>query len=328
MRCRPSMPRRAIRGTALRQGDSPLSRAAGIAQQGSGQTRERPSNGPSSSSIIRRPGGWCSTRIDDIVAYWHVAPLKADDYGRLIAGRFKAGMVTYDRLTLFENKGGHYNLFFVITVVNNAHRNAALYRQLFFSFFDVLEKLAAAEPPVFITEVAADVWTPEGIKLAEGFGMKRVGRRTDDAKISPSIRWRSPMSSATSSPRSASRICANAMRRPASCSIGRPGAISGRAQRSSRTTCAHLSRRHRQRINRAKNRLQNPRQPASGRMSMPLRAGMSVFSRRTIPGAIPGRRCPPRALFPLSLPRSIIRRGRCASSKVLAAAARRTWCRA
>jgi hypothetical protein len=120
---------------------------------------------------------------DDIIAYWHVAPLKAEDYGRLIAGRFKAGMVTYDRLTLFENKGGHYNLFFVITVVNNAHRNAALYRQLFFSFFDVLEKLAAAEPPVFITEVAADVWTPEGIKLAEGFGMKRVGRRADDAKI-------------------------------------------------------------------------------------------------------------------------------------------------
>jgi TIR domain len=120
---------------------------------------------------------------DDIVAYWHVAPLKAEDYGKLVAGRFKAGMVTYDRLTLFENKGGHYNLFFVITVVNNAHRNAALYRQLFFSFFDVLEKLAAAEPPVFVTEVAADVWTPEGIKLAEGFGMKRVSRRADDAKI-------------------------------------------------------------------------------------------------------------------------------------------------
>ena len=35
---------------------------------------------------------------DDIVAYWHVAPLKADDYDRLIAGRFKAGMVTYDIL--------------------------------------------------------------------------------------------------------------------------------------------------------------------------------------------------------------------------------------
>jgi hypothetical protein len=48
---------------------------------------------------------------DDIIAYWHVAPLKAEDYGRLIAGRFKAGMVTYDRLTLFENKGGHYNLY-------------------------------------------------------------------------------------------------------------------------------------------------------------------------------------------------------------------------
>lgn len=120
---------------------------------------------------------------DDIVAYWHVAPLKTEDYDKLIAGRFKAGMVTYDRLTLFENKGGHYNLFFVITVVNNAHRNAALYRQLFFSFFDVLEKLAAAEPPVFVTEVAADVWTPEGIKLAEGFGMRRVGQRADDAKI-------------------------------------------------------------------------------------------------------------------------------------------------
>ena len=133
----------------------------------------------------RHPQTWrlILDRDDEIVAYWHVAPLKNDDYRKLIAGGFKAGMVSYEKLTLFEKKAGIYNLFFVITVVEQQHRTAVVHRYLFFSFFEVLHKLATAEEPVFIAEVAADVWTDEGIKLAEGFGMKRVGRRTDDPKI-------------------------------------------------------------------------------------------------------------------------------------------------
>jgi hypothetical protein len=123
-------------------------------------------------------------RDDNIVAYWHVAPLNDRDYEKLLAGRFKAGMVTYDKLTLFESKSGVYNLFFVITVIAEQHRTNAVRRQLFYSFFEVLDKLAAAEQPVYISEVAADVWTDEGIKLAEGFGMRRVGQRADNPKIS------------------------------------------------------------------------------------------------------------------------------------------------
>jgi hypothetical protein len=78
----------------------------------------------------RHPQTWrlVLNRDDEIVAYWHVAPLKADDYGELIAGRFKAGMVTYEKLTLFEKKAGIYNLFFVITVVDGRHRSPALHR--------------------------------------------------------------------------------------------------------------------------------------------------------------------------------------------------------
>ena len=133
----------------------------------------------------RHPQTWRMVldRNDDIIAYWHVAPLNDRDYGTLIAGRFKAGMVTYDKLTLFESKSGTYNLFFVITVISERHRTNTVRRQLFYSFFDVLDKLAMAEEPVFIAEVAADVWTDEGIKLAEGFGMRRVGQRVDDPHI-------------------------------------------------------------------------------------------------------------------------------------------------
>jgi hypothetical protein len=133
----------------------------------------------------RHPQTWrmILDRNDDIIAYWHVAPLNDQDYRKLLAGRFKAGMVTYDKLTLFESKSGIYNLFFVITVIAERHRTNAVRRQLFYSFFDVLDKLAGAEQPVFISEVAADVWTDEGIKLAEGFGMRRVGRRADNRKI-------------------------------------------------------------------------------------------------------------------------------------------------
>ncbi len=133
----------------------------------------------------RHPQTWrmILDSADQIVAYWHVAPLNNEDYARLIAGHYKAGMVTYDKLTLFESKSGIYNLFFVITVIREQYRTNAVRRLLFRSFFDVLDRLAAAEEPVFIAEVAADVWTNEGIKLAEGFGMRRVGRRTDDPKI-------------------------------------------------------------------------------------------------------------------------------------------------
>lgn len=133
----------------------------------------------------RHPETWRAifSKDEEIVGYWHVAPLNAEDYKKLIAGRFKAGMVTYEKLTLFEKRAGIYNLFFVIVVVSERHRNARLHRHLFYSFFDVLDKLSLAEEPVFVGEVAADVWTDEGIKLAEGFGMKRVGRRTDDPNI-------------------------------------------------------------------------------------------------------------------------------------------------
>jgi hypothetical protein len=133
----------------------------------------------------RHPETWrlILDRDDRIVAYWHVAPLNDRDYQNLLAGRFKAGMVTDDKLTLFESKSGVYNLFFVITVIAERHRTNAVRRQLFYSFFEVLDKLAADEQPVYISEVAADVWTDEGIKLAEGFGMRRVGQRADDPKI-------------------------------------------------------------------------------------------------------------------------------------------------
>lgn len=133
----------------------------------------------------RHPQTWriIFSKEDEIVAYWHVAPLNDDDYRKLIAGRFKAGMVKYEKLTLFEKKSGIYNLFFVITVVDENHRNVDLHRYLFFSFFEVLDKLASAEEPVFIAEVAADVWTDEGIKLAQGFGMKRVGSRIDNPDV-------------------------------------------------------------------------------------------------------------------------------------------------
>jgi hypothetical protein len=47
----------------------------------------------------------------------------------------------------------------------------------------VLDNLSSSDEPVFIREVAADVWTDEGKKLAEGFGMKRVGRRRDDPGV-------------------------------------------------------------------------------------------------------------------------------------------------
>jgi len=133
----------------------------------------------------RHPQTWrlILDREDDIVAYWHVAPLKTEHYSKLIAGRFKAGMVTYDKLTMFEKKAGTYDLFFVIMVVDEHHRNTALYRQLYFSFFEVLDRLAAADEPIFVREVAADVWTSEGMKLAEGFNMVRVGQRADNPRV-------------------------------------------------------------------------------------------------------------------------------------------------
>ena len=59
---------------------------------------------------------------DDIVGYWHIAPLHDRHLDGVRAGTFKAGEVTKDKLKLFHMFPGTYDVFFVIVVLQKDYR--------------------------------------------------------------------------------------------------------------------------------------------------------------------------------------------------------------
>jgi putative Ig domain-containing protein/TIR domain-containing protein len=133
-------------------------------------------------------------RNDDILGYWHVAPLHDRYLDGVKSGTFRAGEVTHDKLKLFHMFPGTYDVFFVIVALKGEYRigeqsaaSAAtehratnvtvreindVHRKLFDSFFDALEELARRD--VFVRELIADVWTELGKRFFEHFGMEEV----------------------------------------------------------------------------------------------------------------------------------------------------------
>jgi hypothetical protein len=119
---------------------------------------------------------------NDVLGYWHIAPLQADYMERIRKGTFKAGEVTADKLELFQFKGT-FDIFFVIVVLadvlqgtvgkNSTPTNAlAIRKALRHSFFATLMELAVRE--VFVRELVADVWTGQGKQFFKHFGLTEV----------------------------------------------------------------------------------------------------------------------------------------------------------
>ena len=131
---------------------------------------------------------------DEILGYWHVAPLHDRYLEGVKNGTFRAGEVTRDKLKLFHMFPGTYDVFFVIVALKDEYRIGEqsvasspatrrdaqvtirevndVHRKLFDSFFDALEELARRE--VFVRELIADVWTELGKRFFEHFGMDEI----------------------------------------------------------------------------------------------------------------------------------------------------------
>jgi hypothetical protein len=132
------------------------------------------------------PGTWrmLLDNEENILAYWHVAPLQDEHYAALKVGKLKAGHVRREILTPFDHEGGIYNVFFVIAG-RNPGPDEPFKRQISYaiahSYFDALEALAENE--VFVREITADVWTPMGRSLANRYGMRKIGHRDRNVAI-------------------------------------------------------------------------------------------------------------------------------------------------
>jgi len=131
---------------------------------------------------------------DDILGYWHVAPLHRRYLDAVLAGKFAAGEVTSDKLQLFHMFPGTYDVFFVIVALKKDYRIAVhvpaadaaarhnpkvssrevndVHRTLFDSFFEALEELIERE--VYVRELIADVWSPLGKRFFEHFGLDEI----------------------------------------------------------------------------------------------------------------------------------------------------------
>ena len=124
---------------------------------------------------------------DDILGYWHVAPLHDRYLNGVKEGKFRAGEVTHDKLKMFHMFQGTYDVFFVIVALQKDYRIGEqgqhragvttrqvndVHRKLFESFFDALEELARRD--VFVRELIADVWTELGKRFFEHFGLDEI----------------------------------------------------------------------------------------------------------------------------------------------------------
>jgi len=121
--------------------------------------------------FMNQPETWrmLTTQPKVIKGYWHFAPLFPDDYARAKAGELLDSEITVDRVqTLLEP--GQYDIYFVQLCLHPRFRAMKYRKQLVCSVLSVMEDLAKDE--IFIREICANAYTPEGVGACRTFHME------------------------------------------------------------------------------------------------------------------------------------------------------------
>jgi hypothetical protein len=117
---------------------------------------------------------------DSIAGYWHMAPLFEDDYALAERGELLDSMITVDRVCCFE-LGGVFSVYICQFCLLPEYRSTSAIRLLASSLWAVFGELA--EHDVFIQNVCANAYTPEGESLSRSFGLSFRTEHTHAGKI-------------------------------------------------------------------------------------------------------------------------------------------------
>ena len=115
-----------------------------------------------------------------VVGYWHFVALSREDYASAMSGQLFDAQITADRVELFELPG-EYTIYFAGLAISPAFRKPNAFFPLFASLLDVLESLARGG--TFFSNVCANAFSSQGVKICKRFGLRKVGKHIDHGEI-------------------------------------------------------------------------------------------------------------------------------------------------
>jgi hypothetical protein len=109
---------------------------------------------------------------NEIVGYWHFEALPDEMFARAMSGTLEDGEITLDRVALLCAPG-LLKIYFIIFAVEKRFRGFRANRLLLEAFLQRLEDLATGG--IYVSNICANAFTPEGVGLCKSLGMQYVG---------------------------------------------------------------------------------------------------------------------------------------------------------
>ncbi len=133
---------------------------------------------------VFRKSPWSARYLVDgdlnILGYWHFVALKEPYYRKARKGLLLDSNITADRIYALDRKG-HYNMYFVETVLQPELRDTDAIVMLDDSFYDAIYDFARSG--VFFKERITNAITDAGVRRATGLGMKYMTRNISRGSI-------------------------------------------------------------------------------------------------------------------------------------------------
>lgn len=117
---------------------------------------------------------------NNIIGYWHIVPLFDDDYHEVKSGKMYENEISEEKINSFDLPG-HYKAYFRSIAMKEEYRGTEAVHLLVSSFLDVIEKLA--DRNIFVDEICANAYTPEGKALCKKFEMTYLGEHTPKGSL-------------------------------------------------------------------------------------------------------------------------------------------------
>ena len=132
--------------------------------------------------FMNNPETWrlLITEPENIVGYWHIAPLFPTEYESAKRGQLLDSQITADTVQLFGNSD-LYNIYFVQVCLHPQYRRPRQVRLLFETFFEVLDTLAA--DGIFISEICANAFTNVGVSLCRSFNLEWICKHSQHGEM-------------------------------------------------------------------------------------------------------------------------------------------------
>lgn len=132
--------------------------------------------------FMEHPDTWrlLTAGPEKVVGYWHFVPLFDEDFQAAKEGRLLESLITTDKVAYFELPGT-YRIYFVSIVILQQYRGASNFHLLIDSL--CRQFVSLAERGVFISEICANAFTPEGNSLCRTLQMKQACKHEDSGMI-------------------------------------------------------------------------------------------------------------------------------------------------